>query len=71
MTLIDTFLTRDQIERETDKAYLFAVTRRIGGGQLYSRHAVQQVWLPKSKVTWVDSVYGQTAHIPAWLAAKL
>lgn len=72
MALIDTQLTRAEIERETDRAYLFAIVRRIGGGQLYTRSAVREVWLPKSAVEWVaNGPYPETAHVPAWLARKL
>ena len=70
MNLIDTGLSRDCVERESAKAYMFVI-RSNGGGNLYSRG--REVWLPKSQVTWQKSspVYAETAHVPAWLAAKL
>ena len=69
--MFDTQLTKDQIVRETPKAYLFqVVTRENGGGQLYSRDSVREFWFPRSQVTWVRSVFGETAHVPGWLAQK-
>lgn len=69
-TLCDTGLTRDQIARETAKAYLFLMPLN-GGGELYSR--TRELWLPKAQVTWMQAsrVYAETAHIPAWLSRKI
>ena len=67
--LIDTLLGRAHIVRETARAYLFSLpgtSGKIGYG------ADREIWLPKSAVTWIDvKPYGETAHIPAWLARKL
>ncbi len=50
--LIDTFLTRENIEHETDKAFLFAIPQ----GETIFAHD-RKVWLPKARVEWI-------AHAP-------
>jgi hypothetical protein len=64
--VVNTHFTRSDIERETDRALLV----RISNG-VTNFHA-RFVWLPKSQVTWLEETvgYGETLHIPAWLARK-
>lgn len=60
-------LERDLVERQTERAYLFAIPQGV------TQFAKPRfVWLPKSQVTWRASqpCYPETAHIPAWLARK-
>jgi hypothetical protein len=66
-TLVDTYMPREWIERETEKAYLFAVPQ---GVTQYAKP--RMAWMPKAHVTWIaHSPYAETAHVPAWLARKL
>ncbi len=65
--LIDTFLTRENIEHETDKAFLFAIPQ----GETIFAHD-RKVWLPKARVEWIaHAPYAETAHVPTWLARKI
>ena len=67
MTLINTLLSRADVERETEKAYLF--TFGIGYTGLNGR---RPVWVPKSQVEWIeDNRFGDQMWVPAWLARKI
>jgi len=57
--VVDTGFTHSMVRWQTEKALLF-------------RSASQQVWLPKSQVTWKasQSAGEETAHIPNWLHEK-
>ena len=65
--MINTFITREQIVVETDKAIQVNVTSGVTnfGSQ-------RLVWLPKSQIQWLeyDSSMAPTLHMPAWLARK-
>jgi hypothetical protein len=64
--MYDTNLTSNDIERETDKAYLVRVP--VGMSALNDR----MVWIPKSQVQWIaQGCEAATMHIPEWLAGKL
>ena len=69
MSLIDTNLTSNDVERETAKALLVRVPN--GAAALNDR----MVWLPKSQVRWIapegQPNLAETIHVPAWLANKL
>jgi hypothetical protein len=64
---MDTGLTRNDIERETAKAYLFRVA--VGCAALNDH----LVWVPKSQVEWKEPQDNghATAHVPEWLAKKV
>lgn len=65
--LIDTHLTREDIEHETAKAFLFAVPQ---GVTIFAKD--RHIWLPKKNVEWIaHDPYAETAHVPNWLAHKL
>jgi hypothetical protein len=64
--LVSLHVGRDQVQRETAKAY--AIIRHDGMTGLHDA----LVWIPKSQVTWVPMPsYGDTMHVPCWLASKL
>lgn len=67
MNLINTWATKENVVRETDKALQVVIAaRRVRDGS-------RAVWLPKSQVTWIDNEDGfvETIHIPGWLARQL
>lgn len=64
---------RHDVLRETDKAVCIGVNRTSG---IHIRNGVRQertseVWLPKSRIEWRDTVYGAQLFAPAWLTRKL
>lgn len=65
--MIDTNLTSNDIERETEKAVLVRVP--VGVSALQDK----LVWLPKSQISWIapEPNMAETIHIPCWLAGKL
>jgi len=69
MNLIDTNLTSNDVERETEKA----ICVRVANGAAHLNDRL--VWLPKSQVTWAapkeQPNLAETIHVPAWLAGKL
>jgi hypothetical protein len=67
MMLIDTGLTRENVERETEKAILFAIPH---GHTVFTSD--RMVWVPKSQVEWIaPGAYAESAHVPGWLARKM
>jgi hypothetical protein len=62
----NTGLTRVHVIRETEKALLVRVDN-TGGVTRFNRQRVGEVWLPKSRVEWRSSQYGEELFAPAWL----
>lgn len=64
--MVNTYLGREAIERETDKAYLVRVPNGVTG--FHDR----KVWLPKSKCEWhAEGCFAETLFVPEWLARKI
>lgn len=70
----NTWIGREQVVRETEKAVCVAVTRSSGGVHIRDMaqlENVSQVWLPKRHAEWKPVMaYGEMLHVPAWLALE-
>jgi hypothetical protein len=66
-TWIDTGARKEDVIRETEKALLIWVHARR------ARDGSRQVWVPKSRVEWINTEMGftDTLHVPAWLANRI
>lgn len=75
MTIIPTQFYRHDVIRETEKAVCVRVDRASGihMNQSGMRQSFResQIWLPKSKIVWRETIYGEQLFVPDWLARKL
>ncbi|GAF92781.1 unnamed protein product [marine sediment metagenome] len=62
--MIDSNITKEQIVRETDKAYLVS----LGGGQ--SGFNKNEVWVPKSQIAWSQGQF-ETLMMQPWMYEKI